>query len=370
MMPDRIKITHAQPMTTPDIRTALTSDDIPPGPLSEDDLRQRWNQQADEHNQWESLDSAEQLAWAQALAIKADRHASALKAEPGGESPRPRGDWFAVAMIAQDMRSRGLAEQVTGEELLKLANAAAQQAARAAPKAKPERPSETDLYNLAAEFNGDPVPAMRRALEVWGNPPQGAPVHGENPATPPGQVFPSHINQLAAIIRKVDGNNSMGAAALAEAILERYPLAFLVDQRLTSPACLVIDCLPEGLLDLLKSEPGRNKACTAVVSIEPLRDAPGPTFQDAIRLAEGCHDYSGGHCGAEGEAWHGAIDTVVDVLKRAAIKPWDSQIKAVHGVGAEAQAGEVALAVPVAECPHCGYEGEMVPAPQTGEVEA
>jgi hypothetical protein len=67
-------------MTTP--RTALTSDDIPPGPFSEDDLRRGWNQQADEHNQWESLDSCQQLAWAQALAIKADRHAAALKAEP------------------------------------------------------------------------------------------------------------------------------------------------------------------------------------------------------------------------------------------------------------------------------------------------
>jgi hypothetical protein len=71
--------------------------------------------------------------------------------------------------------------------------------------------------------------------------------------------------------------------------------------------------------------------------------APEPrlTFQDAIHLAEGCHDYSGGHSGAEGKAWHGAIDTVVAALKRAAIKPWDSQTRAVYGVGVEAQAGEV-----------------------------
>jgi hypothetical protein len=71
------------------------------------------------------------------------------------------------------------------------------------------------------------------------------------------------------------------------------------------------------------------------------KDAARPTFLDAIRLAEGCHDYSGGHSGAEGKAWHGAIDTVVDVLKRAAEGPWDSQTKAVFGVGAEPQAGEV-----------------------------
>jgi len=63
-------------------RAALKPDDMPPAPLSEDDLRQRWNQQADEYNQWESLDFCEQLAWAQALAIRADRHAAALKAKP------------------------------------------------------------------------------------------------------------------------------------------------------------------------------------------------------------------------------------------------------------------------------------------------
>jgi hypothetical protein len=57
---------------------------------------------------------------------------------------------------------------------------------RAVLKAEPqaERPSEKDLYDLAAEFNGDPVPAMRRALELWGNPLQGAPAPGENLATP------------------------------------------------------------------------------------------------------------------------------------------------------------------------------------------
>ena len=29
-------------------------------------------------------------------------------------------------------------------------------------------PTEEDLYDLAEAFNGDPVPAMRRALELWG----------------------------------------------------------------------------------------------------------------------------------------------------------------------------------------------------------
>jgi hypothetical protein len=57
-----------------------TCDDIPPGPLSEHDLIEQWNAQADQHHQWESLESSEQLAWAQSRAIARDRnlHASSL----------------------------------------------------------------------------------------------------------------------------------------------------------------------------------------------------------------------------------------------------------------------------------------------------
>jgi len=114
----------------------------------------------------------------------------------------------------------------------------AMDAARAALKAEPQRkgPTDEDLYDLAAEFNGDPVPAMRRALELWGNPLREAPVTGENLATALGEADMDHVEQLAAIIRRVDGNNSLGAAALAEAILGRYPCAFLVDPLDTPPA--------------------------------------------------------------------------------------------------------------------------------------
>jgi hypothetical protein len=48
-------------------------EDPPAGPIPESDLRQQWNAQADEFNQWESLGLCEQLAWAQARAIAADR---------------------------------------------------------------------------------------------------------------------------------------------------------------------------------------------------------------------------------------------------------------------------------------------------------
>lgn len=42
---------------------------IPPSPYTESQLRDQWNAQADEFNQWESLDSGEQHAWAQARAL-------------------------------------------------------------------------------------------------------------------------------------------------------------------------------------------------------------------------------------------------------------------------------------------------------------
>ena len=67
---------------------------------------------------------------------------------------------------------------------------------------------------------------------------------------------------------------------------------------------------------------------------------PHPTFLDAIRLAQGCHDYSGGHSGPLGEAFQDGVGTVVTVLKKAAGKPWDFQTLAVFGVGSAPQAGE------------------------------
>jgi hypothetical protein len=336
-MPDYIKITH-QPKTM-DTPAALTSDDTPPAPLSEDDLRRGWNQQADEHNQWESLDSAEQLAWAQARAIAADRALSQPSSETSATGALTDIQLWELLPKRLEQNLLAMVQLAAPHYKLKPIDLLQDIApdfvdyARAALKAEPRRkgPTDEDLYDLAAEFNGDPVPAMRRALELWGNPLQGAPAPGETPATPPAPV------------------------------------------------------------------PG---------------DVARPTYLDAIRLAQGCHDYSGGHTGAEGEAWHGAIDTVVDVLKRAAVGPWDSQTRAVFGVGAEAQAVPVPVAwcrsdefansinrggsfngwmdpgagankcdmqlyaiplpapVPVTECPNCGYEGEMVPVTQAGKVKA
>ena len=49
-----------------------TGNDLP-APISERDLEYQWNQQADEFNPWHIISFEEQLAFAQAHAIAADR---------------------------------------------------------------------------------------------------------------------------------------------------------------------------------------------------------------------------------------------------------------------------------------------------------
>lgn len=65
-----------------------TSNGITPGPFSENCLRKAWNRQADESNQWDSLEVCEQLAVAQNLAIAADRAGRAIAADRAGR-PAP-----------------------------------------------------------------------------------------------------------------------------------------------------------------------------------------------------------------------------------------------------------------------------------------
>jgi hypothetical protein len=66
----------------PDADAALSQPE-PQGPIPEAELAAMWNQQADSFNQWESLDSGEQLAWAQARAL-ARWGRPAVKPEPQG----------------------------------------------------------------------------------------------------------------------------------------------------------------------------------------------------------------------------------------------------------------------------------------------
>jgi hypothetical protein len=161
--PDRIQITHRpRTMTTPDFRTLCA------------ELLQAWQFGDD-------------------IAGPMNRARTALKAEPEGESPRPRGDWFTVAMIAQDMRSRGLAEQVVGEELLKLANSNRSQPGRPATQPAPEKeegPTLADVDELCAQFGfhydddqGEALETLRdmilASLARWGPPSAAAPEPGE-----------------------------------------------------------------------------------------------------------------------------------------------------------------------------------------------
>jgi hypothetical protein len=57
--------------------------------LPEEWLADAWNQQADEFNQWDSLDTSEQLGWAQDRAVAVDRNRRTALAQPGGEYPLP-----------------------------------------------------------------------------------------------------------------------------------------------------------------------------------------------------------------------------------------------------------------------------------------
>jgi hypothetical protein len=363
-MPDRIQITHQDPMTTP--RPARTSDDIPPGPLSEDDLRQRWNQQADEHNQWESLDSCEQLAWAQALAIKADRHAAALKAEPQGESPSAA-DLLPVdppnipTTMAMQYRSawREGVEDGWSEARAILARQGHPHAAAPAPGENPATPPspEGEGPRLQWTDNMPPSEACRydhciaetpfgRFLITWkGWKEYDSPTVDETPWGDWYAAFNSVDDAKAACQQGMNerlarcGTPATPPAPEPGEVVElvewlNQVAQYLVDNGVTGAPHV------QGAAILLEQQEAELAA---------LRVAPGPTYLDAVRLAQGCHDYSGGHSGTEGEAWHGAIDTVVGVLRRAAIGPWDSQTRAVYGVGVEAQAGEVAVPVAVSE---------------------
>jgi hypothetical protein len=82
----------------------LTSNDIKPGPFSEHELREQWNSQADEFNQWDSLDSCEQLAWAQTQALSSSVVQShALPAEGGVASDRISSEqWTQKALKAME----------------------------------------------------------------------------------------------------------------------------------------------------------------------------------------------------------------------------------------------------------------------------
>jgi hypothetical protein len=243
---------------------------VEPGPLSEHELREQWNAQADEFNQWESLDPAEQLAWAQARAIASvqfPRLARLMQeptafelgelppasTQPAGQAPAgpsleevgPLIAWLTEAATqSASAKAAGMltwAAQVIGERVDEDAPDADQV----------EGPSLADVAELCEEFEfhleGDGLEILQEmitaAITRWPAPvakPAAQPVNlaelhdpdfsggltpsqhldvlrgGPDPRLPPRV---GHILRLAEIIREVDGKHELCAAALAEAIL-------------------------------------------------------------------------------------------------------------------------------------------------------
>jgi len=163
---------------------------VEPGPFSEHELHEQWNAQADEFNQWESLDSAEQLAWAQTRAIAS----------------------------VQFPRLARLMQEPTAFELGDLPPPAA---------AKPVNLAE--LHD--PDFSDGLTPSQHLDVLRGGPDPRAAAT--ASPGLPPRV---GHILRLAEIIREVDGNHDLSAAALAEAILAHPGFSGCHDGPVASPA--------------------------------------------------------------------------------------------------------------------------------------
>jgi hypothetical protein len=90
--------------------------------------------------------------------------------------------------------------------------------ARAALAAEPvgEGPSDADFYDLAEVFNGDPVPAMRQALELWGRP--AAP-----PAPEVGEVaeLVQRLGWIAAQLGDIGWGDDSASVATAATLLQQ-----------------------------------------------------------------------------------------------------------------------------------------------------
>lgn len=73
------------------------------------------------------------------------------------------------------------------------------------------------------------------------------------------------------------------------------------------------------------------------VYADQMIDAPGVlTFADAIKIAKGCFDYSGGHRDEARETFHHGIQTVVNALEAANVKGLaDTQVNMLHKIGSK-----------------------------------
>ena len=205
---------------------------------------------------------------------------------------------------------------------------------------------------------------LAKAVELWCRP--------ATPQAPePGEV--EELHPLWYLVEFLEGHSlSLRQKDPTDELAQVLSDSATLFKRLASPAYPIVDRLPEGCLDLLKSEPGRITACSAGVSIEPLRLEPVAEIDD--RQREAVHQAvaealgTAYDCQRVWEAWNvgtmGPDDFVLvaeDSNRVAEIA--DAAIDAIWAILAPAP-------VPVGECPNCGYEGEIAPAPQAGEVQA
>ena len=246
--PDQIQITHRpRTMTTP--RATLTSDDMPPGLLSEDDLRRAWNQQADEPNQWDSLGSDEQLAWAQVQAIDADR--AALKAQPEGEGP-------------------------SAADLL--------------PVEPPNIPTTMAMQYRSAWREGveDGWREARAILAHRGHPPAAAPAPGENLAT--DYIDPEHTGQDRELLEVFyRACNSEGGTA--DEIHLRGIKAVLAALRAAPAAQLAARFLPEKMAQVQQCSDCQSEGLEWGSYVQHVTAGMGPDKAKPI-FALGCVDCS------------------------------------------------------------------------------
>jgi len=190
-------------------------------------------------------------------------------------------------------------------------------------------------------------------------------VTGENLATALGAADMDHVEQLAAIIRRVDGNNSMGAAALAEAILERYPCAFLVDPPATRPA-------PGDL--------ATDQLMAASLSASLIKEcglhSPGSSIYDLLQRAAAMLVNYGLPARAAlppapvPVAWCRSDEFANSMNRGGSFNGWKDPGAGANKCDMRLYAIPLPAPAPVAECPNCGHEGEMVQATQAGKVEA
>lgn len=73
---------------------------------------------------------------------------------------------------------------------------------------------------------------------------------------------------------------------------------------------------------------------SALIKMGWTQPSNGLMFCDALRLANGCFDYMGGHRGDDLEIYHHGIQTVINVLSAALEKGLsDSQVAATFAMG-------------------------------------